>query len=845
MNNFELEEHIVKNIDNAIENKWIRVYYQPVIRVINDRLCGLEALARWDDPKYGLIMPNDFVHVLEEHDQIGKFDSFIIDEVCRTIHERMKNGDKLVPFSFNLSGRDFLLCDIFGIIDTTVRRYEVPKEYLHVEVAEEVLSHDYERMRREVERFRSAGYQVCMDDFGSGYASLNVLNDFEIDELKIDMKFIQNFSRKSRRIIIAVIDMAKEMNIKTLAEGVETEEQFEFLKVVGCEKAQGYLFGKPMPLDQCMYEVEARGYELEKLSEIKYYDEIGRINLLSNRPLYETMGDENSLKEERWDSSIPLAIVEYDGKSFRYLYHNMEHLNSLKAMGYESIEDSIESIMANSGTDAKKFWNALETTRLKGKAHYDCTLDGNYSSLEFRRIVQDDERCAIVFSAVNINKDGRLERAEKLDANLRYLYGIYNGVYLLDLEQDSFEVLYLGSSDNDVIENGKISTVTNDFVDKYVFDEDSKHYRKFFEISTLEQKINQSDRGFINAYIRTMTVHGDYTWKIYLAMMVAPKQALVFVRNADSIKANAWSEYYQTFPVNVSQDVGAELTTELLWDNFVRNSSLGIFWKDKQRRFVGANQKFMDYYGFRNKSDFVGKTDEDMGWHVASEPYRRDEYRVLREGAVTNKVPGHCIAHGSIRDIRASKMPIYDNGRIVGLVGYFEDVTETERNRARKFNLQETDNLTGLLNSRGMGTAVLTYKDEYDRRGNDFAEIYFSIDNFQELISQQGHAFGDEILYATGKKLSVGLGTSATLVRHSGFDFVAIMQCNNQRDVDVMADKIRGLVSDIHQVNGYICDLKPSVGGVRYSEVGDLNEMLKLGLERMHKERDSKDEKIQ
>lgn len=708
MNSLEFEEYIVDNVEKALSNGWIKIFYQPIMRMKNRKLCGLEALARWEDPKYGLLIPDDFLHILEQHGFVHELDSFAVLEVCKLLRERLKKDQPVVPISINLSEKDFELCDIFQIVDSALTKYEISKEFINVEVTESAFARDSRKLCEGIDKFRAAGYQLWVDDFGSR-SSFSVLTDFDFYGIKIDVEFLRDFRRKSVKIIKSVIGMAKSIGVQTLAEGVETAEELEFLKDSGCEKVQGDFFGKPLPLQLCMEELAENEIEMETPYESRLAEE-----------------------------------------SYGFL---------------------------------------------------------------------DED-----------------ERLKKLSRNLKKVCDIYNGVYLLDLENDSFEVLY-GKAENGESVRGKLSEIVREHADKYVFTADSKHYLKLFEVSSLEKKISESERGFINAYIRTKTVHGDYTWKIYLALMAGPQQVLIFVRNADSIKANAWSEYYQNYNDTLAGDLGTELTKELLWDNLNRNSSLGIFWKDKQRRFIGANQKFMDYYGFKTYADFAGKTDEEMGWHVASEPYRRDEYRVLREGAVTKRVPGRCIAHGSIRDIRASKMPIYDNGRIVGLVGYFEDVTETEQDGARMVDLQETDNLTGLLNIRGMMTAVTAYSDEYDRRGTDFAEVYFSLDNFHELKNLHGHAFGDEILYAMGKKLSNGFGTSATLVRYSGDEFMAISQVNGVKGMEQFAEKVRRLVTEIHNVNGYKCTLYPSLGTVRYSEVENLHELHRIAYDRMKAER--------
>lgn len=836
MGNVDLEKYVINNIDDAISNGWIKVYYQPIIRGINHKVSRFEALSRWEDPEYGLIRPDVFIQVLEEQGLIHKLDGYVLEESCRQFKNRVDEGMKVVPFSVNLSRKDFELCDIFEVVERPVIKNGIPRGFVIIELNEKTFDQDTGEIKEQLDRFRNAGYQICMDGFGVGHFSLNIFRDFDFDELKIDMKLLKDFNPKACRIVASVVGMAKDIGMHTIAEGVETEEQARFLGSIGCEMAQGFLFCKPLPLDDCMKELSVKGLEIEHPDEVRYFDQAGSINILSPGSLTRVRSDRKSdiPVESAYESALPYAMVEYDGDSVRYLYRNAEYMKTLKTIGYE--DDDLNHVSED--TDKQKLRKAIEETTDLGSCYSDFTINGYYCYYEARVVARHNDRCAILFSLTNSNKDGKKVKLEKLDSNLKYLYGIYNSVSMLDLERNFLEVLYLRDSEKRDLESGNIEKLIDIYAENYVYEADRVNYLNFFDMSTLEDRIKKSESRFIYAYIRTKNLSGDYSWKIYLAVLVSSDHALLFVRNADAIKSTELSAY-QNYMAAMRRDnsIGSELTKELLWDNLNRNATLGMFWKDKQRRFVGANKKFMDYYGFKSQSDFVGKTDEEMGWHIAPEPFRRDEYRVLREGAVTQKVPGHCIAHGSIRDIRASKMPVYDNGRIIGLIGYFEDVTETERDRVNKFDLQETDNLTGLLNVRGMMTAISSYKDEFDRRGVDFAEIYFSIDNYQELISQYGHAFGDEILYAVGKKLAASFGTSATLVRYSGDDFLAFTQSGKPGDIEKVANKIRKLIMDINNVNGYSCTLYPSVGIVRYSEVKDLNEMHRVGFNRMSSER--------
>ena len=232
----QLESWLLETFDAALERHDIQPWYQPVIRTLSGKMCSMEALARWVDPERGTIRPDRFIPVLEKHQLIHRLDAAIIREVCAQIRRTINAGGMPVPVSVNLSRLDFTLCDIFSVVLDTVNYFQIPHDYLHIEITESVVAEREDAMRAVIDRFREEGFQVWMDDFGSGYSSLNVLKDFAFDELKLDMRFLSSFDQRSRRILASVIQMAKEIEIHTLAEGVETEEQCTYLRNVGCEK---------------------------------------------------------------------------------------------------------------------------------------------------------------------------------------------------------------------------------------------------------------------------------------------------------------------------------------------------------------------------------------------------------------------------------------------------------------------------------------------------------------------------------------------------------------------------------------------------------------------------------
>ena len=243
--------YIVNSIDNAVHNGWIVPFYQPVVWSDTKELCGCEALARWMDPVYGQLYPNEFIPVLEEYRLIHKLDKSIFESVCRDLRAAMDAGRPVFPVSLNFSRLDFELMDAVQELEDLVKKYRIPKELIHVEVTESALTDNFLKLNEAMNRIKELGYSLWLDDFGSGYSSLNVLKDYQFDVVKIDMRFLSNLenSEKSKTLIDCIVKMANRINMLTLTEGVETETQASFLNQIGCARLQGYLFGKPIPKD--------------------------------------------------------------------------------------------------------------------------------------------------------------------------------------------------------------------------------------------------------------------------------------------------------------------------------------------------------------------------------------------------------------------------------------------------------------------------------------------------------------------------------------------------------------------------------------------------------------------
>ena len=247
----ELRQHVINNIKRAVDEGWIRVFYQPVVDCAGGtrKLVGREALARWDDPEYGLLPPYAFIEALEEYRDIDKLDRCIIEQVCRDLREDLDAGVPVVPVSLNFSRLDFELYDVPAFLKQTAARYDIPSNLLDVEITESALTDTMHILQQNMAELREGKFSLWLDDFGSGYSSLNVLKDFRFNVLKIDMVFLRGYpeNKRTEPILTSIVRLAKDLDMITLCEGVETEEQYEFLRSIGCDRAQGYYFGKPAP----------------------------------------------------------------------------------------------------------------------------------------------------------------------------------------------------------------------------------------------------------------------------------------------------------------------------------------------------------------------------------------------------------------------------------------------------------------------------------------------------------------------------------------------------------------------------------------------------------------------
>lgn len=245
------EEQIESKMEKALEDGEFKVYLQPKVNLENDKICGAEALVRWISKDLGFMPPGKFIPIFEKDGFVSKVDFYMLEQVFVIMERLIKEGRTDITISVNQSRETINQIDYIDKLKAVVKKYNVDTKYIELEITESVFTDDNSKIINIVKEIQKLGFKVSMDDFGSGYSSLNLLKEVPINILKIDRVFLDDDTHdtsKSEIIIKRVIEMARDLNINVICEGVESDKQVYFLKAAKCEMAQGYYYSKPVPV---------------------------------------------------------------------------------------------------------------------------------------------------------------------------------------------------------------------------------------------------------------------------------------------------------------------------------------------------------------------------------------------------------------------------------------------------------------------------------------------------------------------------------------------------------------------------------------------------------------------
>ncbi len=640
-----ISEYVVRNIDMAISEEWLKVYYQPVVRTLTKAVCGAESLVRWIDPEVGFLAPNMFIETLEKNRLIHKLDCFVVTRVLKDIKDRIDKGLPVVPVSVNFSRLDFIMCDMLDFVETERKKYNVPINLIHVEITESMIASDEELMKNVITEFRDAGYEVWMDDFGSGYSSLMLLKDYVFDEVKFDMRFLTPFTDKAKDIMRNLISMCKDIGIRTLAEGVENKEEVEFLNSVGCGRIQGYYFGKPEPIADFFAHAEEKGLPIEPEEDTKFYDAACPFI----RP-----------------TEAPLEIIEDDGENIHTLFMNDSYKKQIFS-DLPDIEEADRRIYHTDSSLVKKYRLYIDSLEETGKSEeFFYTVGGNIMHFVGEVIARSGGRNILRGRIDNLNLDKNKVEGSNLSNKLRELNQLFDVVHLINVTDSTFTPL-LGKYkyfDGIADYGADIKTVFDSFEER-IFAPEKKKFRAYTDVSTLEKRLEKSDDGYLSEIFGVRQENGDYRLEEIFLLPVSGSRGNEFL---------FCMKYYMKAELNPYViDMNGEARDEYakLWDNLIWNSRLRFYWKDRSFKYRGVSQAFLDFFGFDSPADVMGKTDRDLDLVVDIDAYEKGEKRIINSGGKMINESIECKAGGKNVMTILSEIPVYDDGKLVGTVGFF------------------------------------------------------------------------------------------------------------------------------------------------------------------------------
>lgn len=842
-----IDHYVVTHLEEALKNHDIKVFFQPIVRTLTCKACAAEALVRWDDSKYGHLLPSIFIKPLEATQLITKLDLYVAEEVCRLYQDLQLRPDVNLPISINFSRSDFQHCNIRRELDRLRAQYHVPDHALCVEVTERDFCDDVSFLKDQLTELRDHGYEVWMDDFGSGFSSLSLLKDLDVDLVKFDLRFLVGSAHINRGnfIIGALIAMVKQLGMKTLVEGVETEAQLDYLQSVGCERMQGYLYSRPIPFEQLVNLAIWDTDETEP--NCRYYNAVGCCNMVQAIPESVFHG-----KDERLVlPSLPACIVEYQAGKMSLLETNAAFTAREGQLAFRD-PAAFDEYMGQAGTFCRR--NLLQAIKQCQDTQKGLTIEvsshNEVCSLRIDPIAKNEASGAEAFLIIltGVRTSSFKERKAAVQSIMNGIFSLFDSFFVLNLTTQTVHRIKVGMNVTDEIERLPLPLFLREWARRHVFSEDWKRFLQFYDLSTLVTRINESGCGYLSTFFRVTSSEQENRngWQLHLVWLSGEPSDIKVYCGTVNLRYFMGAEMPRPMePLLVRNklvpfskiDKDAAMLPEVLWEAMLHLPEMNVYWKDVKGRFMEANDAFMHYFNLSSLDDILGKSEEELGWNVEFDPTYREEEMLLGQIPVISEEKVHCMAKGMIRTVMMNKIPLIEAGRIVGSLSWFRDVTRFTQIQAELKKKSTIDALTGALNYQGFKETQSHFVDSYQKWDLDFILIYMDLDDFKHCNDTYGHGFGDLVLQEVVKRLQKIFNHYGVVARVGGDEFIALLPIVESEEIRRIKQEIQQVLKAPLSIDGRSYQGGISVGIARYSEREDMDALQELADQRMYEDK--------
>lgn len=835
----EKRQYIIDNIDRAIRDGWIKVFYQPIVRAANGRVCNEEALVRWIDPEKGILLPEEFIPILEDAKLVYKIDLFVTEQILLKFKEQKEEGLYIVPVSVNLSRSDFNTCDIVEEIRRRVDDAGIRRDKLTIEVTERVINRDPDYMKEQIGHFHNLGFSVWIDDFGSGSSSPELLQQMPFDVVKLDVLYMQKFesSEKSRIILTELIKMAVALNLDTVAEGVETEEQADFLKEIGCTMLQGFRYCKPIPSIEIINR-NRKGIQIgfENPKESAYYMALGRVNLYD---LSLSMDHDGTLNN--YFNTLPMVILETgetelkivrSNKPFReFLKRHFPGMYKKNSISYHHLKEGAETTFA-------------ETIKR-------CAADGNKVVLDIRTYNEESihfliRRVAVnpvtgvaALSAVILSFAGKNEKNNRLDFTYvaRALSSDYISLYYVNLDTENF----IEYSPDGTTENLNIERHGENFFAKSR--EDALSYlhkadqESFIERFTKENVIQDlTEHGTFTATYRLL-MDGEPVYVNMKAVRILSKKnhIIIGVSNVDAqMKQRALMERIKEERAAYSRIIALSGDYICIYTVDPATGRYIEYNVSESYNRLGLTKEGDDFFTVSQKESQRVIYPEDLNRFTSMfteenvmHSIRKNGFFLLHYRLVMDEKPVYV-------SLKAVIINEYDEPQMIVGISNIDAQVRREQTYAHNLSIAQdkanNDALTGVKNK----YAYVTEEERLNRMLENGQKVRFAIavcdiNGLKQINDTLGHQAGDRFIIR-GCRLICSIFSHSPVFRIGGDEFAIILQ---DKDYDQM-DDLMTILQRKNTENQKKGDVVIAAGMERYNGESSVSDVFKKADEQMY-----------
>ncbi|MCR5415854.1 MAG: GGDEF domain-containing protein [Pseudobutyrivibrio sp.] len=796
---FNKNKYLIDNFDKAIKEEWIEVYCQPIIRTSNGKVCGDESLVRWEDPQLGLLNPMEFVPTLEAVDLIHKLDLFVLEKTLDKIKEQRRRGFYVVPNSINFSKSDFYSCDLVDEVLKRVDAAGVPHRMIAIAITEGAINYADDFVVEQIRQFQELGFQIWMDDYGNGDSAPALLQRLRFDILKINRFYVSQilYSKSARIILTELVRMAMALGMETVAEGVECEEQIEFLKEIGCTKAQGFYFRKPLPIPAIFDRYsKGKGIGAEDPRETEYYSAIGKINLYDlafTRPA--------SGEVESYFDTLPCAIVESDGDTIRIIRGNKSFKEFMNQNFVVENMDSVYDFKDTTNTVGNYTMNLIRKCGEDGKRTLidDRLIDGRTVHILLQRIAVNPVKNLSAVAIVIISVSEKSTMLDSLTYNYiaRVLSEDYINLFYVNMDTGEY-VEYKPDPDNQNVSEGLRG---DDFfkkaVSKYfndIYEEDLDRVRRDLTKNKIEDAVKKNgvyvidyrriidgEPRYVN--LKAVKVRGDGNF-IIIGIVNVDDQ----VKQHEFLEGVKEEKRMYTRIMSLTGDFVCVYSVDL------ESEKYSCFSSTKEYDKLDITKDGNDFFNQAVKDIKNVIVKEDLNWFlinftkekILGEIEKKGLFAIRYRLKIKDK-PIYVSMRATIVEEESQKKLIVGVLNIDNQVNRereFEETLSAVEDEARQ------DQLTGVKNKRAYGDIEdLLNRRIKDSKNLKFAVVVCDLNDLKQINDEKGHNAGDEYI-KEGCKIICNVFAHSPVYRIGGDEFAIIAQDSDYTSLDLHIEEI-------------------------------------------------------